>query len=140
MQKAIRDRLATELGFAEWHQKPGPPSTTGCNQFPDVDSWDAERHFLKPWILPRGIADDQWPHVEQIVREVAANYGFGGQGMGQGRPGFHDIHISDQFGAEFGFNTAVHTTMRVTTGCHLNPEAKNRGTPRNTPSSTTAPY
>jgi hypothetical protein len=129
MTTKIRDRLTAEVGLA-WQQD-GELSGSACgNEFPGLDA-DAGTRSLPRWVSSGNLPDEQWNHAEVLVGEIAATYGFDAKpAVIVDRPSDHDVVFRKPDGALIMFGTAVNTTLRVETGCHLTVEAYQRGKPK----------
>ncbi|GAB3376324.1 LppA family lipoprotein [Amycolatopsis echigonensis] len=128
MAKTIRDRLAAEFGRT-WEQGGELSGSTCGNDYPGLDS-DGQTLRLPRWDSPGNLPDADWPRAQALVGQIAAGYGFNSEPkVFTNRPGDHDVVFGKPDGALLHFGTAVNTTVRVETGCHLTAEAKKRGAP-----------
>jgi hypothetical protein len=129
MTAKIRDRFAAELGRT-WEQR-GDLSGAACgNEFPGLDA-DGEIRSLPRWTSPGNLPDEQWSRAEQLLGEIAATYGFNSKPeVIVNRSSEHDVVFRKPDGALIMFGTAVNTTLRVETGCHLIAKAHQRGKPK----------
>jgi hypothetical protein len=115
MQTRLRDRLATELGLAQWVND-GKRSGAGCAGFPGTGG---QSLTLDSWTAPGNLPDAQWARAVRIVAEVTGGYGFGAPRTVVDRPGDHQITATDPYGGGYQFGTAANTVLLVSTGCHL---------------------
>lgn len=132
MTGEIRTRLSSQFDLPEWNSGGGGRVSPACNDFPDVHGWDAEQHVGDNWANPKPLTDAQWPEAVTEVKRIARTYGFDNIVGEIAKAKFRKIELADSYGATLYFGKETSTLIGVTTGCHLNPEAKKRGTPRPT--------
>ena len=126
MTTTIRDRLTAEFGRT-WEQGGELSGSTCGNDYPGLDS-DGQTLGLPRWESPGNLSDVDWPRAHNLVGQIAAGYGFNpAPKVFTDRPGDHDVVYGKPDGALLYFGTAVNTTVRVETGCHLTAEAHRRG-------------
>jgi hypothetical protein len=134
MLAKIRGELSGKLGVQGWQENSNGSQSPGCNDFHNVDAWDAKRIYLNSWIAPSSIPDDQWSTATRVLSEASGQYEFKAVTLQENKQGDHQFNIKDPYGAELSLGTAKNTLLTLVTGCHLTAEAHKRGTPR--PSST----
>lgn len=132
MSQEIRTRLSDQFDLPEWKGSGGGRQSPGCSEFPDVDAWDAYRHFGDNWGSSKPLTNAQWPNAVTVVKQIAHTYGFDKITIEVVKAQFRKIELADRYGATLYFGKETSTLIGITTGCHLYPEAKKRGTPRQT--------
>ncbi len=128
MRDKLAQRLTAELDMGDWQDLHDGRESGCANEFPNVDRYDVVRHNLDRLSNDRSISTEQWPKAVEIISNVASTYGFNRTGPRVDKPPSHYITILDQYGAELFVGTEQQTVISVTTGCHLTPQAKARGT------------
>lgn len=128
MLATIRQRLDAEFGPHAWYtayQQGGG----GCEpEFPT--ELGGRKVSLVPWGFPSAISDQEWPRVIEIITPVLAENGFAPGGLGINKPGQHLLYAFDtRLGAHFRLGSVVHTSIAVTTGCHLPAATRNTTAP-----------
>ncbi|MGH3931232.1 MAG: LppA family lipoprotein [Pseudonocardiaceae bacterium] len=117
MRDDIRQRLSEQVGPLQWIARFGT-DTRGCGfDFQDVEG--ATSRSLETWTSQGNLPDNRWDQAVRIVAEITARYGFAQPRVIVNRPSDHEIRISDPYGGELIFGTAVNTTLSLNTGCHL---------------------
>ncbi|WP_246360808.1 LppA family lipoprotein [Haloechinothrix aidingensis] len=133
--------ISTELrgltDLPEWQRLEGMGSQPGCNAFPDVGNWDAERRFMDDWFSPGHIAEEEWPVVRDALHRIAGEYGFDTVVQDIFQADARSYKLVDGYGAQLSFGYRDNTTLDVMTGCHLLPEALEHGGPRPRPTEMT---
>ncbi|WP_317495865.1 LppA family lipoprotein [Haloechinothrix sp. LS1_15] len=136
----IRPALREVADLPEWQRRDGRGSQPGCSRsFPDIGVWDAENRFMDRWHAKGPITDENWSAAVDAVHRIAGDYGFDTVTQDINHGGRKSHKITDNYGAELSLSTEGYTTIRVFTGCHLKPDAKNHGQPRPRPERTTGP-
>ncbi|MGC7097473.1 LppA family lipoprotein [Amycolatopsis lurida] len=133
MEREITDALSTEFGLPRWEGGGKNSDNPGCAEFAEVDAWDAMAQVLAGSLTPAVIPSDQWPRAVDTIKRVAATYGFTSPGLAVDRGDFHIVNLHDGYAAKLSVTTGTekaNTIISVVTGCHLLPEAKQRGVPR----------
>ncbi|WP_317495315.1 LppA family lipoprotein [Haloechinothrix sp. LS1_15] len=132
LQEKVRAALRERFDFPEWEPGGGEERTTpGCSEFPDLIGLDAASTGLQNWIAEAGISPYDWSDAQDILREAGREYGF--EQVTLDIQESHDLsfELTNDTGAKLrlmsGRNT--NTVLRVSTGCHLEPAAKERGRP-----------
>ncbi|MGH3931231.1 MAG: LppA family lipoprotein [Pseudonocardiaceae bacterium] len=120
MQEQIRQRLSDQIGPLLWINQE-PLATRGCGfDFQDVEGTTSRS--LETWVSKGNLPDNRWDQAVRIIAEITARYGFAQPRVIVNRPSDHQIRISDPYGGELIFGTAVNTILGLDTGCHLSPE------------------
>ncbi|MGQ0774614.1 MAG: LppA family lipoprotein [Pseudonocardiales bacterium] len=120
MRDEIRQHLSDHVGPLHWINRESE-STRGCGfDFPDVEGTTSRS--LTRWTSEGNLPDARWDHAVRIVADITARYGFAQPRVIVDRPSDHQIRISDPYGGELIFGTAVNTILALNTGCHLTPE------------------
>ncbi|MCA1189969.1 MULTISPECIES: LppA family lipoprotein [unclassified Saccharopolyspora] len=121
MLTRVRDELAVAYPWISWNyvRELHNSGCTGFNEFTTT----AESQTLGVWSTEGNIPDPEWPHAEQIVARISAEYGFTPPETVVSRPADHQIVGSDAYGAGYRFGTAKRTVLSGSTGCHL-PQAE----------------
>ncbi|WP_084628587.1 LppA family lipoprotein [Amycolatopsis nigrescens] len=135
MQKEVTEALSSELGLPQWSIGGNNSTNPGCNDFRQVDSWDAIKESIAGTTTPARISTEQWPKAVDTIKRVVAGHGFTTPGLVVDKGDFHTMDLYDGYGAKFNVMTGTegnNTVIGVSTGCHLLPEAKQRGVPRST--------
>jgi hypothetical protein len=118
MVERMRDAVDAELGPRGWRRL-REPTPSSCGQDFPYELGGRSVH-LAPWGFDAPIADQDWPRVRAAVAQVAAEYGFAAAGLQIDGPGRHVTGgIDPVLGAGYDFGTGRHTTLQVSTGCHL---------------------
>lgn len=137
MYRKIREQITANFAELSWKET-RPPSNTACGeQFGAIDvagRMDAKESGLGNWTANGNLDDSQWMQASEEVRTIAQEHGFDAGRTTVNRPNDHEIVFFDRYGAELNFGSAVRTTLLLRTGCHLTPEAKQRGSLAPTPS------
>ncbi|MEU6645743.1 LppA family lipoprotein [Saccharomonospora sp. NPDC046836] len=100
----------------------------GCRAFGEVDAWDATHTVLPTWLVDAPLPADSWDKAKTIVTPVGKEFGF--TNITLQIDDNQDYWLTDHYGAQLQFGSSKRTGFGITTGCHLYPEAKQRGTPR----------
>lgn len=132
----IRDTLRKQFKLPEWEKDPEAAlSQPGCNDFPDVGAWDAGRQFLDLWIAESPITLKRWPEARSTLHAIAGKHGFKTVTLDVAHERDLTYEIVDSHGAKLmlGSSPNGNTILRIWTGCHLYPEAKQHGSPRPQP-------
>lgn len=127
----VRRALTARFNLTGWRSGGGGRVSPGCNDFPDVDAWDAEQHLGDDWATDQPVTA-KWPDVVSVVKNTAARHGFTDVIFEAGKAEHREIQIKDRYGAELYVGTGNNTIVGISIGCHLNPDAKRRGTPTST--------
>ncbi|MGW4521103.1 LppA family lipoprotein [Amycolatopsis sp. NPDC004378] len=125
----IRDTLEHTHGVAPWKQKPNELTTSCAPEFADLDDYDASRTHLGLWYAPSPPQPGFWVGAKKTVTELAGGAGFTTVALSSDAPGNYQLTLVDAFGASLSFGADRNVILDVTTGCHLTPQAKTRGTP-----------
>lgn len=128
MQQKIAQQLTDQLGLGNWQDKHDGEQSGCANEFPNVERYDVVRQYLNSLSTDKSISTEQWSRATSIASQVASGYGFTRSGPSVDKPPHHNITLLDQYGAELFVGTEQRTVISVTTGCHLTPDAKTRGT------------
>ncbi|HEU0087144.1 MAG TPA: LppA family lipoprotein [Pseudonocardiaceae bacterium] len=121
MRTQIRQRLSAEVGPLQWTEEFGV-DTRGCGfDFQEVEGTTSRS--LATWVSKGNLPDDRWDQAVRIIAEITDRYGFAEPRVIVNRPSDHEIRVSDPYGGELIFGTAVNTILALNTGCHLAPEA-----------------
>ncbi|WP_165777516.1 LppA family lipoprotein [Amycolatopsis antarctica] len=138
MLRKITEKLSTDLQLPPWQQSDEVSTNTGCNDFKEVDAWDAVNLLLGGSTNPVPISTDQWPQAIEVVKSVAGQHGFTAPGLEVNKGDYHELNISDSYGASLRIIAGAGeadgkkgTIVGINTGCHLLPESKQRGVPAN---------
>ncbi|RJQ91983.1 hypothetical protein D5S19_01365 [Amycolatopsis panacis] len=116
---ALRERLATDFGVADWTEEPNSAEYRGCApQFPDLTEQEAGAKFLARWYAQTSLVP-QWEKVKHVVREVVAAYGFTKLTLDVNQNGDAELNFVDQLGAQVSVGSGKNTVVSLTTGCHL---------------------
>ncbi|MFD8494931.1 LppA family lipoprotein [Amycolatopsis sp. NPDC059657] len=119
LRAAIRDRLTSEFGVAQWVEEPNSAEFAGCApQFPDVTEQEASKKFLSRWSSPTSLLA-RWGEVKEVVREVASGSGFTTVALDTNQAGDAELTLTDQLGAQLSVGSGKNTVVALTTGCHL---------------------
>lgn len=119
MRDEIRQRLSDQVGPLGWVNRDSE-DTRGCGfDFQDVKG--ATSRSLETWVSKGNLPDAQWDEAVHIVAEITTRYGFAQPRVIVNRLSDHQIRISDPYGGELIFGTAVNTILALNTGCHLSP-------------------
>lgn len=130
MREKLAQQLTTEFGIGSW-QNLHDGRESGCaNEFPNVDRYDVVRRNLDRLSSGQTLSSEQWAKAVEVISNLANSYGFTRTGPRVDKPSSHYLTVLDQYGAELFVGTEQQTVISVTTGCHLTPDAKTRGTTR----------
>lgn len=120
MRAEIRQRLSDQVGPLSWIDRDSE-DTRGCGfDFQDVEGTTSRS--LTRWTSEGNLPDARWDQAVRIVADITTRYGFAQPRVIVNRPGDHQIRISDPYGGELVFGTAVNTILALNTGCHLTPD------------------
>ncbi|MBA0124079.1 hypothetical protein H0B56_00810 [Haloechinothrix sp. YIM 98757] len=137
----VLSEISTELrgltDLPEWERLEGMGSQPGCNAFPDVGNWDAERRFMDTWHSPGHFAEEEWPVVRDALHRIAGEYGFDTVVQDIFQAGRRSYKLVDDYGAQLSLSYRDNTNLSVMTGCHLLAEAVEHGGPRPRPTERT---
>jgi hypothetical protein len=118
MQQRIRDALDGRLGPLRLVPGPGPSREHLRVRLPHRSG--RTRHRPRTLGIQGRHPDGAWPRAQTIITSITAEYGFATAGAQIDTPGRHTLNGTDTvLCAEYTFGTDVHTSMQVTTGCHL---------------------
>ncbi|WP_162830255.1 LppA family lipoprotein [Amycolatopsis palatopharyngis] len=127
----IKGTLAKKFGLPEWEH--GPYREIGeaaCGfDFPDVDGRQGITRTISGGFSRSTIPDDRWEESVQIITEIANKYGFKGPERVADKPGNREIRYFDAAGSRLSFGQVKNMSISISTGCHLTPEAHQRGGP-----------
>jgi len=127
MFQTIRERLAAEVGVADWVPDDDPISGSACSG--DLANLDGgEQRTYDAGMSPGNLPDAKWDQAVTIVTEVAAQHGFGAPKVVVSGPSDHEVSFRDTYYGELLFGTGANTILGGSTGCHLTEEAHQRGT------------
>jgi hypothetical protein len=125
MLQLMRAAVDAELGPCRWRRLREPTPSSCGHEFP-YELGGRSAH-LAPWGFDPPVADRDWPRARLAVAEVAAGFGFAPAGLQIDGPGRHVAGgIDPLLGAAYDFGTQRHTTLQVSTGCHLPAELLRR--------------
>ncbi|MGA6168403.1 LppA family lipoprotein [Amycolatopsis magusensis] len=133
MEGEITSALSTEFGLPPWEGGTRSSGNPGCGAFDKVDAWDAMSEILPGSLTPAVIPTNQWPRAVETIKRVASAHGFTTPGLAVDKDDFHIVDLYDGYAAKLTVVTGTekaNTVIGVFTGCHLLPEAKQRGVPR----------
>lgn len=131
--RQVRDALATEFNLPRWQHSRRygrEPSGCGFGSFENVNGWDAGSYFLGRWYTDAPIHADRWKNATQTVRRVAGQHGFDEVTLDVDKGGQRMFELADDWGARIVVGSSEETIVRAVTGCHLEPDAKRLGKPR----------
>ncbi|MBN6033425.1 LppA family lipoprotein [Amycolatopsis sp. 195334CR] len=115
----IAGALSAKFGLPPWET--ADDRDPGCADFPEAAPGDALTS-TRTSSTPARIPPDQWPRAAITVERTASAHGFTIDDLGSRSVSFHDAYA-----AKLTVDaTSESTTIRVRTGCHLLPEAKQR--------------
>ena len=121
MRHEMIDRLDVSLGAREWVPSPSYPEgnlTAACGDPDGV----AQTVSLTPYSFTGTYERTDWQRSQEIVGEVATEYGFTVKVVPD-RPGEGtEITGADSYGARLTYGIGTNTGLTIRTGCHL-PEA-----------------
>lgn len=124
----IRGRLVSDVGIEPFIPDDEGIGGSGCpGDMSQVR--EAEVRYMRSGRSPGNISDADWPRAKELVAGLAREQGLDTVKVVVDRKGDHEVAIYDDYGAELIFGTAKNTILSLTTGCHLNREAHQRGTP-----------
>jgi hypothetical protein len=75
------------------------------------------------------IPDDRWEKAISTVTAIAKKYGFQGPERVADKPGNREIRYFDDAGSRLSYGQIKNMSTYISTGCHLTPEAHERGGP-----------
>lgn len=131
--RQVRDTLAAEFDLPIWRrsrQYDREPSGCGFGPFENVEGWDAGRYFLGRWFTEAPLQGDRWNDAIRTVRRVAGQHGFDEVTLDVDQRGQRMFELTDHWNARIVVGSSTETTVRAVTGCHLEPDAKRLGKPR----------
>lgn len=131
--RQVRETLAAEFDLPAWQRSrrySREPSGCGFGPFESVQGWDAGSYFLGRWYTDAPLKGDRWDDAVRTVRRVAGQHGFDEVTLEMDRGGQRMFQLSDHQGAYIVVGSSTETMVRAVTGCHLKPEAKRHGKPR----------
>jgi hypothetical protein len=129
MQEQVRAALREEFALSAWVEDSETSSTgSGCADYPDIDGLDAGNEGMAIWVAEGGVVE-RWPEAVGALREVAVEYGFDEVTLDVNEGGRRMYEVANDQGAKLTMGSAGNTTLSLATGCHLRPEAKERGRP-----------
>ncbi|MEP7762663.1 LppA family lipoprotein [Sanguibacter sp. 25GB23B1] len=118
MRQEITDRLDTELGAREWEPSASYPEGSLASACSDADG-GAQIVSLVLYGFAGTYDRADWRRSQEIVSEVATEYGFTvGEVPDRPRDGA-EITGADPYGARFTYGTGTNTGLTIRTGCHL---------------------
>lgn len=131
--RQVRDALAAEFDLPTW--KPSrrydrEPSSCGLGPFENVQPWDAGSYFLGRWYTDKAIQKQRWHDATEVLRRVAGGHGFDEVTLEVNQDSQRMYELADHQGARIVLGSSDETTVRAVTGCHLEPDAKRHGEPR----------
>jgi hypothetical protein len=116
---ALRAALVEKVGLRPWTNDVVLANASGgVGEYAALGD-DAEVRRYHGGVSPSAIADTDWPGARTLVAGMVRQRGFGVPAVVVARPGDHEVSFVDPYGAELLFGTAVHTTLGLSTGCHL---------------------
>lgn len=132
MQKEISETLGSQLGLAPWTKGTNASESPGCNDFHQVDAWDAVTQFLDNWATVDAISVNEWPQAVDTLKRIGGNYGFNVPGLEVNKGDYREVNLHDAYGAGLSLHSnsnPMGSLISVRTACHLLPVAKQRGGP-----------
>lgn len=128
-RRAVAEQLSQQFNLPEWTIVEGRGSESGCGrEFHDI-GLDGAVRSLDTMIARAPIADENWDRALEIANSVTSRNGFGPPMRLADKPGNHQAEFHDAFGGRLVVGTQVNTILSVRTGCHLTPQAHQRGAP-----------
>jgi hypothetical protein len=123
---ALRAALVEMVGVSPWTNDVVLANASGgVGEYAALGD-DVEVRRYHAGVSPSAIADSDWPGARTLVAGMVRPRGFGAPTVVVERPGDHEVSFVDPYGAELLFGTAVHTTLGLSTGCHLTRHAHRR--------------
>lgn len=137
LQREIRAKLKDEFDLSEWKKGGGVDQPDSyCSDFPDADGFDVGTYRWAGRVAEGSVIPD-WDRAVNLVRQIAAGYGFDKVTLDAGNAEDRTLELVDHSGAKLLLGSRGNTVLRISTGCHLTPEAKRRGEPVTTEESRT---
>lgn len=129
--KEIKNVLTEKFDVPTWEQRDDTPiGAAACGfDFPDVSGREGITRTINGGFTRAVISDNRWEEAVQIVTEVANEYGFKGPERVADKPGNREIRYFDAAGSRLSFGQIKNMSTYISTGCHLTPEAHQRGGP-----------
>lgn len=132
VQREIRTKLKEERNLPAWEEGGGDDrSENYCSDFPDIDRFDAGNYHSTGRVAEASVVP-HWDEATARMREIARKYGFEKVTIDTGSGEHRAFELSDKYGAKLYLGSKGNTVVSVSTGCHLTPKAKQRGTPVST--------
>ncbi|MQA63369.1 MAG: hypothetical protein GEU86_18195 [Actinophytocola sp.] len=131
--RRVRDALAAEFDLPAWKKSrryDRGPEDCGFGPFENVKGWDAGDYSLGRWYTDAVIQKDRWPNAIGVLRRIAGQHGFDEVTLEVDQGGLRMFELADRWGAKLVMRTEEDAMLRAVTGCHLEPDAKRHGKPR----------
>lgn len=127
----IKQALTKTFDLPQWEQRDDTPiGASACGfDFPDVHLPDGIARSISGGFSRSRIPEDRWEEAVEIVTDVAVNYGFQGPERVADEPGNREIRYFDTAGSRISYGQVKNMSISIRTGCHLTPEAHQRGGP-----------
>lgn len=135
MDNELRQALSQAIPvLASWHVGSEGGQTSCASDYPGID-FDGQTRAFPSNVVNGNLPDTDYEKALGIIGLTAQKYGFTPQPQRlHDTPGSHDAvfhNVHDD--GEISFGTAANTSLRVSLGCHLTAEAKQRGHPSPSP-------
>jgi hypothetical protein len=110
---------------------------SGCSSsYPELDLEDGREDSLPNYAASGVLTESEWDQAVDMVGTLVAPYGFDRHPQVlNDRAGVHDVVFHGPNEAQIGFDTLTDSGTGLTfeVGCHLTPQAKQRGHPDGAP-------
>lgn len=133
LQATIRKTLSEHLQLADWTTNPDTGSASPCGDFADVHPFDTSTFSLPLSSTEGPLTDEQWTQAKDDVARIGRDHGFTTVALDHTADNVRVYELSDGKGASIHLtvNPQKRIVVQIDAGCHLKPEAKERGRPIN---------
>ncbi|SNR41201.1 Lipoprotein [Haloechinothrix alba] len=132
LQEDVRSALRDRFELPEWEKGGSEESASpACTEFPEIGGWDAGKVTLQNWVTEESITIDSWPDAKAAVQDITGEHGFDQVTLDVEQSDNLTYELMDNWGAKLTLMSgrSSNTVVSIRTGCHLRPEAKERGRP-----------